>query len=91
MNKTILWVLVLVVVIVGIVLLGRGTTEEDTVPTGNETATLATPTGNVSDVVSSLMVEASADGESPIETDASLTAEDDWSGLDQVLDTSGIQ
>ena len=97
MNKTFLWIVLAVVVIVGGLYLSNGKKADDTNTnldsnsTGDQTATLKPATGNVDDVLASLMVEASADNTAPSETDASLTASEDFGSLDQSLDTSGIE
>ncbi len=102
MNKTIIWILVVVVVIVGIVLLGGGkgnVPEDNLAPTGDtpvengsgEGVMTQPATGNIDDAVNSILSEASADSEAPTDADPSLTTPEDFSGLDQTLDTSNIQ
>ena len=99
-NKTIMWVVVAIVVIVGGLYLSGNFGRKTEVPenaevSNNQTelsnADLKPATGNIDDIVASIIVEASADGSSPSETDASLTASEDFGGLDQSLDTSGVQ
>ena len=100
MNKTFLWIVIAVVVIVGGLYLSGNFGKKTEVPVDTQipkdepalsNTDLKPATGNIDDIVASIMVEASADGSSPSETDSSLTASEDFGGLDQSLDTSGIQ
>ena len=100
MSKTFLWIVIAVVVIVGGLYLSgsfdkKTETPENTEVTNNQTeltnADLKPATGNIDDIIASIMVEASADGSAPSETDPSLTAPEDFGSLDQSLDVSGIE
>ncbi len=97
MNKTFLWIVLAVVVIVGGLYLSNGkkaddaNTNPDSNSTAEQTATLQPASGDVDTAIASILVEANADTQSPADTDPSLTASEDFGGLDQSLDTSGIQ
>jgi len=100
MNRTFLWIVIAVVVIVGgLYLSGNLGGKNETPPTTeNPTDSAALPneelkpaTGNIDDILAALMVEASADSEAPTDLDPSLIAPEDWSNLDQTLDTSNIE
>lgn len=99
-NKTILWIIVVIVVIVSGLYFSGGLKEktdvlDDTQTPNNEpalsNADLKPATGNIDDIIASIMVEASADGSAPSELDSSLTAAEDFGDLDQSLNTSGIE
>ena len=101
MNKTTIWILIVIVVVVGIILLNGKSktpgiktetgTEAPVNPAASESVNLKPATGNIDDMVSSILSEANDDVQAPADTDTSLTAPEDFSGLDQSLDTSGIQ
>lgn len=97
MNKKAIWILVIIVVVVGIILLNgskkapTAPTKETNQPTGENPVATTPATGNIDDAVNSILSEADADAQAPADTNSSLTAPEDFSGLDQSLDTSGIQ
>lgn len=95
-----MWIVVAVVVIVGGLYLSGNLGSKNEVPVNTETPTdenglsnadLKPATGDIDDVVASIMVEASADSSAPSETDSSLTASEDFSDLDQSTDMSGLE
>lgn len=98
MNKTFLWLIVIVVVIVaGALFFNRGYETEDTVTppgagpvSGAPPSGLVAPTGNVDDVVASILSEVASDELTPEESDSSLTAPENFGDLDQSLDTSSL-
>ena len=94
-NKIVIWILVVIVVVVGIILLNGNkktpTTTETNQPVTETPVTLKPATGNIDDAVNSILSEASTDTQNPADTQGSLTAPEDFSSLDQSLNTSGIQ
>ncbi|MEK7180967.1 MAG: hypothetical protein AAB738_01350 [Patescibacteria group bacterium] len=96
MNKKTIWILIIIIIVVGIILL-TSSKEEPTTPTKENQPAAETPvtlkpaTGNIDDAVNSILSEAGADAQAPADTNSSLTAPEDFSSLDQSLNTSNIQ
>ncbi|MBI3589159.1 MAG: hypothetical protein HY093_01965, partial [Candidatus Liptonbacteria bacterium] len=71
MNKTIVWILILIVVVVGIVLLSGGKKATETNPITNpaaeQPASLKTADGSIDNAVASVLFEANADVQAPAE------------------------